>query len=577
MKKSVFVLFVAALFSLNAMAQTIQEGVGHWYAERYQSARSVFEKLTTANPNNLEAVYWLGQTLISQGDVAGAKALYQKTLAANGNAPWILAGMGHVNLLEGKAAEARQQFDAAIAASKGKKGADVAILTAVGRANVQPYSDDKKIGDLDFAVAKLNEAAQAAPTNPDVFVTLGNAYRKKHAGGEAVQAYRKAGTYAPALYRTASIYKTQRNWDAVIEYLNSAVSADAKFAPAYEELYYYNLTEKRDFATAESFGKLYVSNSDPSVENDYILAQTAFVQNKFQDAINIGNKIVQQTNNNPKSRVFRLLAYSNLGLKDTAKACDFSNQFLAKATPDELLANDYLLHASVCGANNPSVVQEDIAKALRIDTVLTRQVAMLNDLIKTARTNKQFNLEGELMMTSHQIRGAQANPADLFYIGTRYYYGNNFGKADTAFTGFVTAFPDSVDGYYWRALTRAQLDSGMKQGLAVPDFEKTMELGAANKERFKSQAAQAAQLLALYYNNVKQDRAAAQGAVTKGLEFDPANTTLLDLQKRLGGAKQSANGVKSESKTTTADGTKIKTETKTTDNGTKTKTKVKNA
>ena len=121
MKKSVIVLFLAGLFSFNAMAQTVQEGVGHWYAERYQSARATFEKLTAANPNNLEAVYWLGQTLIAQNDINGAKAVYQKTLSTNGNAHWILAGMGQINLLEGQAAVARQQFEAAIAASKGKK------------------------------------------------------------------------------------------------------------------------------------------------------------------------------------------------------------------------------------------------------------------------------------------------------------------------------------------------------------------------------------------------------------------------------------------------------------------------
>ncbi|HVF96968.1 MAG TPA: tetratricopeptide repeat protein, partial [Flavisolibacter sp.] len=329
MKKSVAVFMIAAMSSFGVMAQTIPEGVNHWYAERYQSARSAFEKLTAANPNNLEAVYWLGQTLISQGDVAGAKALYQRVLTTNGNAPWILAGMGHVNILEGRSAEARAQFDQAIAASKGKKGNDAAILTAVGRANVQPYNDEKKLGDLDYAIAKLNEASQLAPTSADVAVTLGNAFRKKHAGGDAVQAYRKAGTFAPALYRTASIYKTQRNWDAVVEYLNSAVAADAKYAPAYEELYYYNLTEKRDNDAATSFGNLYVQNSDPSVENDYIPAQTSFVRKDFQAAINQANKILQQTNNNPKSRVYRLLAYSHLELKDTAKACEFSNQFLA--------------------------------------------------------------------------------------------------------------------------------------------------------------------------------------------------------------------------------------------------------
>jgi tetratricopeptide (TPR) repeat protein len=552
MKKSVVVFILAALFSLNAMAQTVQEGVTNWYAERYQSARSIFEKLTAANPNNLEAVYWLGQTLLAQGDVAGAKALYQKTLSANGNAPWVLAGMGQIDLMEGRSADARTKFDQAIAASKGKKGNDPAILTAVARANVQPYTDDKKVGDLDYAISKLNEAAQAAPNNPDLFVVLGNAYRKKHSGGEAVMAYRKAGTYAPALYRTASIYSTQRNWDAEVEYLNAAIAADPKFAPAYEDLYYYNLTEKRDFSAADNYGKLYVSNSDPSVENDYILAQTAFVQKNYQNAVNVANKILQQTNNNPKARVFRLLAYSSLELKDTAKACQYSSSFFTKAAQDqtELLVNDFLLHMTVCGNGNPAIIQEDIAKALQVDTAKAAQLKLLNEAITSARARQQYDLEAELMYTSHRLRQPNSNPADLYYIGTRYYYGNDFPKADTVLSEYIAALPDSVDGYYWRGLTRSKIDTSMTAGLAAPDFEKVVQLAESNKERFKSQAAQSALLLAIYYNNVKKDRTAAVEMAKKGLEFDPTNTSLQGLVGQLsGGTKTSTPAAATDSKT----------------------------
>lgn len=538
MKKSVAVFIFAALFSFAGVAQTVQEGINHWYAQRYQSARSIFEKLTAANPNNLEAVYWLGQTLLSTKDVAGAKALFQKTLAANGNAPWILVGMGEINLMEGRPAEARQQFEAALAASKGKKGADPLILNAVGRANVQPYSDERRIGDLDYAVAKLAEAAQQAPTNPDVFYNLGNAYRKKHSGGDAVVAYRKSGTFAPSLYRTATIFKSQRNWEAMLEYLNSAVAADGKFAPAYEELYVYNLIEKRDFAAAENFGKLYVSNSDPSVENDYILAQTSYVRKDYQNAIATANKILQQTNNKPKSRVYRLLAYSFLESKDTAKACEYSNLFLGRAEEDELLANDYMLHAKVCGRYNRDLVHEDIIRALRIDTVPSRQIGMLNDAIRTARADKNYDLEGELMLMSHRLRSANANPADLFYIGTLFYYSEDFVKSDSVLSAYVTAFPDTLQGYYWRALSRSRIDSSMTQGLAIPDFEKTVQLAEADKARFKNQGAQAAQMLAIYYNNIKNDRQGALAMASKGLEFDPENAPLKNLKDKLSGSSR---------------------------------------
>jgi tetratricopeptide (TPR) repeat protein len=570
MKKSAIVLAFAALFSINAMAQTVQEGIGNLYAERYQSAKAIFEKLTAANPNNIEAIYWLGQTLLAQRDIAGAKALYQKTLAANGNAPWILVGMGHINLLEGKSAEARQQFEAAITASKVKKNNDPAILNAVGRANVQSYTDDNKLGDLEYAIAKLTEAAQIAPTNPDVFLTLGNAYRKKHNGGEAVQAYRKAGNYAPALYRVAQLYKTQNNWDVVLENLNSVVAADQRFAPAYFDLYYYNLLTKRDFNAAESFANKYIANSDPSVENDYLKAQTFYVQKRYQEAIDIANKIVQQTNNNPNPRVFRLLAYSNLELKDTAKACEFSNQFLAKVTEEELLSQDYLLHATVCGKNDPAIIRADIMKAVQMDSVLSRQLTMLNDAVKSARAQGQRLLEGELMLVIQQLRGDQAKPADLFYVGTVFFYGNDFAKADSVLSAYITAFPDSVQGYYWRGLARSRIDTSMTAGTAIPDFEKTLQLAEAEKERFKSQGAQSAQMLAIYYNNIKGDRPAAQAVIVKGLEFDPTNTYLLTLQKQLQGTPKQTPQPKTPGKT--------ETKTKSTSSiggSTKTKTKTK--
>ena len=564
MKKSVIVLFTAALFSFNAMAQTVQEGVGHWYAERYQSARSVFEKLTATNPNNLEAVYWLGQVMLSQKDTAGAKALYQKTLAANGNAPWILAGMGQINLLEGKSAEARQQFEAAIAGSKGKKGNDPGILTAVGRANAQAYTDDRKLGDIDYAIAKLNEAAQVAPTNQDLFVVLGNAYRKKHSGGEAVVAYRKAGNYAPALYRVGSLYNTQgrTNRDAFLENTNAAIAADPKFAPAYEDLYYYYLTEVQDIPKADAFGKLYVANSDPSVENDYILAQTCFVQKNYQCAIDIGNKIIQQTNNNPKPRVYRLLSYSYLGLKDTVRACEFSNTLLAKAPQDFLLPKDFLHHADVCGTRNPAIVSQDIDRALSLDKDPAHQITILNDAIRAARGQGQRALEAMLMLRSHQMRAEKANPADLFYMGTLLYYSDNFATADSVLSVYVTAFPDTLQGYYWRGLTRSRIDTTMAQGLAIPDFEKTMQLAEADKVRFKSQAVQSAQVLAIYYNNIKTDRAAAQAIIVKGLEFDPTNEALLKLQQQLSGKPKT---------TTTPPKTPAKTEAKPKTTGTKAK------
>lgn len=534
-------------------------------AERYQSARQVFEKLTTANPNNLEAVYWLGQTMLAEDDVNGARALYQKTLAANGNAPWIMIGMGQINLLDGKAAEARQLFDAAIAASKGKKGGDVAILTAVARANIQAYSDQKRNGDLDYAIAKLNEAAQQAPTNPDIFVALGNAYRKKHQGGDAVQAYRKAGNYAPALYRIASLYQSQRNWDAVTENLNAAIAADARFAPAFFDLYYYNLLYKKDFASAASFAEKFKAVADPTVENEYLTAQTAFVQNNFTNAIAAASKIVSGSQN-PRPRVYRLLAYSYLGAKDTASACTNSNLYLQKAPEEDIISQDYILHATACGRGNPDLIRNDIYTAVKKDSILSRQIETLNEAIENAKTNNNKLLEGELRLISYQLRNTQGKASNdelISYIAVPLYLGGNYQKADSISQVYSTAAPDSIHGYYWSALARTAIDTNMQQGLAMQMWDKVLTVAEGNKERFKSQGVRAATSLAVYNTNIKADRTTALAYVTRGLAFDPANENLLNIQKVLTQSGKTPRAADSKTKTKSeTGGTKVKKKTK---------------
>ena len=577
MKKSAVVLFFAAFLSITALAQNVQEGISNLYAQRLQSARSTFEKLLAINPYNIEGTYWLGETYLAEKNINAARSLYEKAAASSNNAPLIQVGLGQIALLDGKAAEGRSKFESAIAASKGKKGNDPVVLNAVGRANVESYSESNRLGDLDYAIAKLNEAAQLAPNNADIFLNLGNAYRKKRdsgSGGLAITNYTKAKqlnpTFAVAAYRAAMLYKTQvnyrqlDNWGVVLDNLNAAIQADPRFAPAYEELYYYYLY-KRDYPTAESYSAKYISSSDPSVENDYLKAQTIFVQNKFAEAINIGKNIISQTNNNPKPRVYRLLAYSYMGIKDTATACDYASQFLSKANDEDVIGQDYILHAQSCGKNNPDVVRTDIMKAVQMDSVPSRQIELLNNAIEDARKSGQRLLEGELGLIRYQILGERAQPASLVNIGTAIYYASQFPKADSLFQAYTKAFPDSIYGYLWSSKTLIQQDTAMTQGLAVPAYEQMLKIAETDKTRdlYKSYGTQAAGYLAVYYNNVKGDRATAQTYVDRGLAFDPANATLNNINNAL----KRAPAVKSNSSSNAAKDTKTKSSP--------TKTKVK--
>ncbi|MEI6946775.1 tetratricopeptide repeat protein [Paraflavisolibacter sp. H34] len=527
MKKTAIVLFFSAALSVPGFAQNVQEGKKHLNAERYQSAKEVFEKLLAANPKNAEASYWLGQTYIKMKDSATAVSHYQSALSANSNAPLVLVGAGQIDLMQGKSAEAKQKFETAISLAKGKKGTNPDVLAAIGRANV-----DARTGDLAYGIEKLNEAAKSAPNNAEVYFALGNAYRKAHEGGPAVTNYMKAtqmdAAYALPYYRMARIYQTQQPYsDIVLTNLNNAVAADAKFAPAYLDLYYYYLLYAKDFAKAEEFANKYISSTDPSVENDYLKAQTIFVQKKYDEAIAIGKNIVEKAGDKANPRVYRLLAYSNLEKGDTAAARPFVEQFFTKADQEDIVPADYIMRADAYASENPDIVLESYLQGAKLDTVPAKQVQFLNQGIDRFTKSGNKSAVAALREASFRLRGADANPTELIsYMAVPYYQAGNFQKADSVSKAYITMMPDSIYGHIWSARSLARIDTSMEQGLAIDAYNKLLDVASKDKVRFKSYGVEAAGYLAGYYNNVKKEKDTAVTYLKRALEFDPENASI---------------------------------------------------
>src|SRR5579871_2801407 len=115
-------LMVAGVAGLciSVHAQTVDQGKKFYYYKRFKSAKDVLDKVLASNPNNIDAIYWQGQTLLAMKDSTGAQDLYSKALQTNGNAPMLLAGMAGVELRFGKAQDARSHGDMAIQLTKQK-------------------------------------------------------------------------------------------------------------------------------------------------------------------------------------------------------------------------------------------------------------------------------------------------------------------------------------------------------------------------------------------------------------------------------------------------------------------------
>ena len=106
----------------------------------------------------------------------------------------------------------------------------------------------------------------------------------------------------------------------------------------------------------------------------------------------------------------------------------------------------------------------------------------------------------------------------------------------------------------------------MEQGLAMPAYEKVLEIASKDKVRFKSQGVRAAQTLAIYSFNIKNDKAAATTYVQRGFEFDPTNANLKNIEGVLN-AKPAAPSKPTGSSSGNKQETKVKTD------GNKTKVK----
>lgn len=533
MKTTIAVLFAGLMNIGSIYAQSIPEGMSHLYAERYRSAKETFDKLVATNPNNLEAVYWLGQTYIQMNDIKSARDLYSKTLQANGNAPLILAGMGHVNLIDGKKDEARQMFETAINLSTGKKGADANILNAVGYANV-----DARNGDIAYAIDKLKLAAERDPKNADIFLNLGDAYRKGHEGGQAVTNYDLALGINPALaradYRKAMIYYTQKNWELFTELMNKATSIDPKFAPAYYQLYYYYLLGKQDFNTAQDYANKYVANADPDPQNDYLVAQTCWAKKDYDCAINTAKNIITKANGQTQPKVYKLLAYSYVGKGDTTNAKQYVDQFFDKAKEEDIDPNAYILKGQVYGAltGDDTIVVDSYVKAAQMDSDYYDKMDVIQKAITMFESKKKWCPAAEMRIVQAQSRKKPID-TDPFFIGLRFYQCGEYKRADSAFQAYIALAPDTLFGHYYRAKTMFALDTSMTVepyvSTMVQEYQKTLELAENNKDKFKNQAIESSKLLAGYFNNIKQNRDSAVFYLQKGLDFDPENASIKDL------------------------------------------------
>jgi tetratricopeptide (TPR) repeat protein len=534
------IVAVILLMSNLVFAQTWQEGRKLISYQRNQSAVSTLEKVVAANPGSAEAQYWLGQAYIKAGQLEKAKEVYRKILVGDlGSNPLLLVGMGHVELLEGKKTDARSRFETAISLSKGK---DVAVLNAIGRANAD------KNGDVDYAIEKLNQATTVKGfKEPDVYVNMGDAYRKKNDGGGAVSSYQKALTidpkYAEASYKIGKVYYTQgKDQEEVFSrYFNEAIASDPNFAPAYYDFYVYFFF--RDVNKARNYFAQYKPLADKGASLDYEEASLSFASGDFKDAVAKSTDLLNKYGNDADARLYRLRGYSSWKLGDSATAIKDFETFFSKAKEEDIVPDNWMVAAELAAKfpERQANFERYVNAAIAADTTVKGKTDLAKkavDIFKKAG-NQPKAAEWAIRVLS---LNPNASKVDLYNAGIENFKAGELLRSDSLFDAYKLKYPDETYGYYWSFRALSVVDSTMEQGLAIPDATKFVEIAELDKAKNKSTLMTAYGYLAGYQANIKKDFPAAIGYLEKILEIDPANPDAIKnkeiLQKALSKGKK---------------------------------------
>jgi hypothetical protein len=356
----------------------------------------------------------------------------------------------------------------------------------------------------------------------------------------------------------------------VNENLDKAISLDPKFAPVYSDLYDYHFIVTRDFTKAEEFANKYISNADPSLENDRMKADIFYVQKKYDDAINAGKGIIQRGGDKTPPRVYKLVAYSYVEKGDSVSARPYVDQYFAKEDPEEIIGFDYILKADAYASADPNAVFKSYQIAVQRDSVLSNQIKFLNAGIDRFRKANHKIYEADLRLLSFNLRkaaGSSTSPNELIGgVVIPYYQGKAYQKSDSIAKMYIGLAPDSIYGYIWSARSLGMMDTTMENGLAVDAYNRYLDAASKDKIRYKSNGIEAAGYLAGYYNNIKKDKTNAIAYLKRGLEFDPTNASFQKNIEILSRTQGNTTPTRTQTQTSTSsnsakDGeTKVKTD-----------------
>lgn len=516
----VALLFMASATTAFAQSPEVKKAFRFHEIEQPSKMMPALEQAAQASPENL---YYLGLGYIMQGDLDKALATFEKGIKNDDKDPLPVAGKGHVLLLQKKGVEGKAHLTKAADMNRKKTAAQ---FEAIGRAYL---ADNKFLLD---AISSLEKAKSLDNGDREVHVLLGDAYLAQNQGGASVSSYERAvsadAKWATPLYKIAKVYQRSRNNDIVMDYLTRAVTADPEYAPAWKELGETYYLQKQAAKAVNAYEK-YLAISETPGDAKFQYAFFLFMAKDYEKANAIFKEVLNDKNASPTALKFYAFSLIEQGKDEEAQK--ILDQFFRTAKPEDIKSSDYASYGKLLlKLKQDSLANEAFAKGIQLDTAF--QDMEIRELqAKTYYSRKKYDSASQAYEELISMKGKlEQRPSayDLFYLGHSYYLEGDYVQADSAFTQLSELQPNSTLGYLYAAKARAQHDSTGTSGVAVPMYEKYVEIALEAPEKNKKELIDAYDYLGQFALHKSNDIAAATKYFQKILELDPNNERAKD-------------------------------------------------
>jgi tetratricopeptide (TPR) repeat protein len=229
-----------------------------------------------------------------------------------------------------------------------------------------------------------------------------------------------------------------------------------------------------------------------------------------------------------------VLAYSYFSIDDSQNGIAAFDKYFQMTDPKEITSTDYdYLGKLQVKAGNDSLAIENFKKAISLDST---RADLHGDIASLYFKNKKWDDAAKEYELKEKASGKPLKVIEYYNLGQAYYKMSNFKMADTTYAKMIQLSPDQPIGYYYRALSNAQLDPESEQGLAKPHYERFIEvvtkMGPEQQAKFKNHLIEAYSYLGYFYY-LKKDNATSRQYWTKVLELDPTDAKAKEALKAL--------------------------------------------